>query len=147
MFILNNLYYGDNFFDIVDFLRNSMFLSVLLGHCEIWPNVTTQNLKSLEACDNKFLTQVMGISPKGSYSLMLLEGGLLPIKHIIISRRLNYLHNLLKSDPSSFAKQVFIEQQKTPKRQDWTSQILKDLSELEISLSFDEIIKFPHTNF
>ena len=81
----------------------------------------------------------MGISSKGSYCLMLLEGGLLPIKHIIISRRLNYLQNLLKSDSSSLSKQVFLEQCKKPNKQDWATQILKDLDEFQISLTFNEI--------
>ena len=105
IFILNNIFYGDNFFDIVKLLRNSMFLSVLLGNCEIWPNLTKYNIRCLESCDNKFLAQVMGVSSKGSYALMLLEGGMLPVNYIIISRRLNYLHTLLKSDPSSLAYQ------------------------------------------
>ena len=139
LFILNNIFYGDNFFDIVKLLRNSMFLSVLLGNCEIWPNVTKYNIKCLESCDRNFLAQVMGISSKGSYVLMLLEGGMLPIRYIIISRRLSYLQTLLKSDPSSLAKQVFLEQCKNMNKQDWSNQILEDLKELEISLSFNEI--------
>ena len=141
LFILNNIYYGDSFFEIVKLLRNSMFLSVLLGNCEIWPNVIKSDLKRLETCDKKFLAQIMGVSSKGSYSLMLLEGGLLPIRHVIIAKRLNYLYTLLKNEPSSLARQIFDQQCKSVQKQDWTSQIMEDLKEFEISLSFQEIEK------
>ena len=36
------------------------------------------------------------VSTKGSYALMHLEGGLVPIRQLTISRRLIYLQNLLK---------------------------------------------------
>ena len=139
LFILNNTYYGDNFFDIVKLLRNSMFLSVLLGNAEIWHNVTKKNLKSLEACDRMFLAQIMGTSNKGSYVLMLLEGGLLPIKELILQKRLSYFHSLLKSDNRTLGKQVLNEQMKYPKEQNWTNQAFKDLNELKIFLSSEEI--------
>ena len=42
LFILHNTYYGDNFFEIAKRLRNSMFLSVLVGSCEIWPKLNCQ---------------------------------------------------------------------------------------------------------
>ena len=116
-----------------------MFLSVLLGNSEIWSNVTKADIKRLESCDKKFLAQIMGVSAKGSYILMLLEGGMLPIRHVIISKRLNYLHNLLKNEPSSLAKQIFDQQCETMQKQDWIYQILKDLNEFDIFLSFEEI--------
>ena len=70
---------------------------------------------------------------------MLLEGGLIPIRHLIIKRRLNYLHCLLKSDKnSSLAKQVFLKQAENPIKEDFTTQVLSDLNEFEIFLSLDE---------
>ena len=140
-FILNNIYYGDHFFDIVKLLRNSMYLSVLIGNCEIWPNVTKNNIKCLESCDSKLLSQIMGVSNKGSYVLMLLEGGLLPIRHIIIMRRLNYVHTLLNMENSSLAKQVFQEQLKNPNKNDFSIQIQQNLIEFDIKLTFEEIEK------
>ena len=117
-FILNNIFYGDHFYDIMKLLRNSMFLSVLLGNCEVWPFVTKNDIKRLESCDRNFLANVMEVSTKGSYILMLLEGGLIPIRYLIISRRLNYLQNLLKSDNSCLAKQVLNKQSDKPYKQD-----------------------------
>ena len=75
-----------------------MFLSVLLGNSEVWPSVTKSDIKRIESCDSQFLAQIMGVSSKASYILMLLEGALIPVRYIIITRRLNYLHNILRSE-------------------------------------------------
>ena len=60
-FILNNILYGDHFYDIVKLLRNSMFLSVLLGNSEVWPFVTKNDMNRLESCDKNFLAHIMRI--------------------------------------------------------------------------------------
>ena len=83
-FILNSSYYGDHFFEIVKLLRSSMFLSVLTSQCEIWPKLTKRDLQRLESCDNRYLNATLGSS--SSYCLKLLEGGILPIRFIIISK-------------------------------------------------------------
>ena len=89
----------------------------------------------------------MEVSSKGSYILMLLEGGLIPIRYIIISRRLKYLQNLLKSENSSLAKQVLTKQSDNPNRQDWITQVLSDLKEFQIFLSFNEIEQLSKYKF
>ena len=124
-----------------------MFLSVLLGNCEVWPLVTKNDIKRLESCDNQFLSQIMGVSSKGSYILMMLEGALIPIRYIIITRRLNYLHSILKSENSSMNKQVMIKQVENPSRQDWISQVYSNLNEFQINLSLDEIEKLSKYKF
>ena len=78
---------------------------------------------------------------------MLLEGGLLPIRHIIIMRRINYVHTLLNMENSSLAKQVFQEQLRNPNKNDFSNQIQQNLIEFDIKLTFEEIEKISKNRF
>ena len=70
IYILKNMYFGDSFLEVLTTLRNSLFLSVLLGNCEIWQNITKAEIKSIEAADHSLLTQCLGLSNKSSYCLI-----------------------------------------------------------------------------
>ena len=78
---------------------------------------------------------------------MLLEGGLLPISHLINLRRINYLYSLLKMKNSALAKQVFQEQLKKKQKHDWATLMLQNLDEFGIKLSLEEIERLSKNNF
>ena len=139
LFILNNTYYGDQYFNIAKLLRNSMFLSVLTGNCEVWPRINLSDIKLLESADNTLMYKILESPSKSSYVLMLLEGGLWPVPVIVKSRRLGYLHNLLNKEDGSLSKLVFQKTRDSPIKQDWINLVLKDLKDLNICLSFEEI--------
>ena len=82
------------------------------------------------------------------YCLKLLEGGILPIRFIIISERLGYLQVILKKENSSLVKQVLQKQLDEPHiKQDWIFQALDDLKQLELTLSFEDISQMSKYKF
>ena len=71
----------------------------------------------------------------------------MPVEFVIKCKRINYLHFLLKSDNSSIAKRVFLEQFKTPIKGDFSSLVKKDLLDCQINLTFEEIESFSKVKF
>ena len=111
------MYFGDNFLEVLKTLRSSLFLSVLLGNCEIWQNITKAEIKSIEAADHSLLTQCLGLSKKSSYCLILLDRGLLPLRFHLVMRRLGYLQSLLKKGNDELSKMIFMCQIQDTKKQ------------------------------
>ena len=67
-------------------------------------------------------------------ALLYLELGVLPIRYVIKSRRLMFLHYILNQNEESLMKKFFNGQIENSTKTDWTSQIKKDLTELEQNL-------------
>ena len=78
---------------------------------------------------------------------MYLELGCVPIRFIIQSRRLNFLKQILDRDEKSLLKNVLLEQVKKPIKGDWVSTVRKDLTKLNINLSFDQIKSMSKLTF
>ena len=60
---------------------------------------------------------------------------------MIKARRVNYLHYLLQLKEKEMLSKVFYAQWKYPAKDDWTTQVQKDLLDLNIDLSIEEMKK------
>ena len=76
-------------------LFSSLFLSSLISNSEAWVNLTEKNLNDLEAVDEQLLRDILSAHPKTAKELLYLETGSLPVRYVIMSRRLNFLHYIL----------------------------------------------------
>ena len=71
--------------------------------------------------------------------MLYLETGCKPIRFIIQARRVNYLQYILKEDKSSLISKFFHAQFAQSLKNDWALTIKKDLQELDINLSLEDI--------
>ena len=76
---------------------------------------------------------------KTPLELLYLETGCLPVRFILQSRRLNFLHYILNDKEDSLLSNVFRAQCDMPVKGDWITTVKEDLKELNINLSFDQI--------
>ena len=83
---------------------------------------------SNEDVDNHFLQSLFKAHSKTSIAFLHLKTGTLPIRFILISRRLNYLHNILVRSEKELVLRVFRAQQSKPAKGDWIKLIEKDLN-------------------
>ena len=58
-----------------------------------------------------------------------MESGAVPISVIVKSRRLNYLHYLVKEDEKIMLSKIFYAQWNSEVKNDWTCQVRKDLAD------------------
>ena len=75
----------------------------------------------------------------GCVESLYLELGLIPIQLIMKARRVNYLHYLAALKEDEMLYKVFMAQWKYPVRGDWVLEVQKNLVELDIDLSLEEL--------
>ena len=68
-----------------------------------------------------------------------LETNSIPIRFILMGRRLMYLWTILSRDDSDLVKKVYNTQKLLPIKNDWESQVKQDLQACKIMLSDDDI--------
>ena len=123
IYILQNIYLSDYYFEVATLLRNSLLVSVITNNCEVLYNITTKQVKQIEALDSQLLYRVLGAQSKISYCLLLLDMGLLPLRYIIKYKRLLFLHYLTNKDDSCLAKRILKKQSEQPIQGDWIKMI------------------------
>ena len=81
----------------------------------------------------------MGAPDSTCIESLYLELGITQISVIMKSRRINYLHYLLRFKENEMLNSVFTAQWKFPGKNDWTDQVQRDLKDFQIDLSLEEI--------
>ena len=85
------------------------------------------------------LRRILGAPDSTCIESLYLELGLIPIRILIKARRINYLHYLIQLKEEEMLSKVFQTQLKYPAKDDWTVQVQKDLLDLEINLTSEEM--------
>ena len=137
--MLETMQGGKYHFVIAKILRNSYLLSSILTSSEVWYGVTQNEIDKLEQVDEMLLRNLMDCSSSVPKDLIYLELGVVPIRFIIQTRRLLYLHHILQQNEESLIYRFFEAQLENPTSKDWVSQTLEDLEEFEINLELEEI--------
>ena len=137
--LLDDLCLGSYHFECANIFRNSMLLSTLLSNSDAWYNVTSKEIAELESVDEMFLRKVLSAHSKTSLELLYLETGNIPIRFILISKRLGFLHYILNEEEDTLIQKFFSAQNEYPAKGDWVVTVKQDLTDLDINLSFDQI--------
>ena len=145
--ILRDLYLGEFYFEALKLMRESMLISVLTSNLEVAFNLSAADIKVLDDVDTTLLRTALNVSSKSSRCLMFLELGILPVQYVIQKKRLGYLHHLLTAGVQSLAKQVFDKQTENGSNGTWVNLIVKDLANLKLNLSFDQISNLSKQRF
>ena len=73
LMILNNVYFGSNFFEALKLMRESLLISVITNQSEVWVSTTEKEMKSLESLDSILLSRALQSIKMTSLCVMLLE--------------------------------------------------------------------------
>jgi len=137
--LLDDLCLGDYHFEAANILRNSLLLSSLLSNSETWYDVTKKEISELESVDETLLRKIFSAHSKTPLETLYLESGNIPIRFILISRRLNFLHYILNEENDSLLRSFFTAQRESPVKGDWVTMVTEDMKELGIDLTMEEI--------
>ena len=110
--LLDDLCLGDYYFEAANILRNSLLLSTLLSNSETWCDITKREISELESVDNILLENFLCSQQDSPGDRNI------PIRFILMSRRLNFLHYILNEDKDSLLRRFFTAQQESPVRGD-----------------------------
>ena len=147
MIMLEELCLGHYYFETAVLLRESVFLNGSLTNIEVCYGLTKENINTLETLDKILLRKILSSHSKVCSPSIWLELGLVPIRFLVMGRRVNFLYYILNRPDHDLLKKVFIVQEKYPVKNDWTLTVKQDLEDLDIKLSFDEIKSLKKETF
>ena len=109
-------------------LRNAMFASKILVNCESWQSILKTDMKDMELADNRLMRKILNSHAKTPTEMLFLETAEIPLKFLVMSRRLNFLHSILKRDDSELVKRVLKKQMESRTKGEWFDTVLTDFS-------------------
>ena len=136
---LNERPYGRYYFKAYKLMGEGLLLGGMLTNSESWINMTKRNIEELEKPDTILQRKVLSTSGNPCKSFMMLELGLIPIRYVLMQKRLQFLHYLLKQDKESMLSKVFRILHTDSRKGDFIDLSNKDKTELEIIMTNDEI--------
>ena len=139
MSILDAFPFGSAYFQIGLILRNSLLTSSMLCNSEAWYNITNSELNLIETIDEILLRRILNVPKSTPKEMLYLELGCVPYRDLIQKRRLMFLFYILKQSPNSMINRFFESQKNHETSKDWVSTVRRDLREIQIDLSFEEI--------
>ena len=137
--MLDGTCYGPHVFEVGLLFRKSFLINSILTNSESWYGVKYEEIDLLEQVDEMFIRKLLEVGKSCPKEMLYLETGAWPIRFIIMSRRLMFLHYIMNEDDKSLVKQVLLAQIEYPVKNDWILTVREDFEELEIALTLDDI--------
>ena len=147
MGILQEVFYGKYYFQVAKVLRNSLFLSSLLTNCEAWYNVSKVETEMLEEVDEMLLRNILECPRSTPTEMLYLELNCLPVRFILIKRRLHFLYYILNQDRSSLIFTFYQAQMRNSSKGDWTTTVQEDLEILGIEKEIEQLGSMSENGF
>ena len=145
--MLNQISLGHYHFDIALIMRDAMLVSKLVSSSEVWYNVLKKEYESLEKVDEMFLRRLLDVPTSTPLESLYIEGGGIPIRFIIKTRRMMYWWHLVHIGPSEVLKKFYIVQKLNRSKDDWVCQLEKDKKELNLEWSDEKVKSFYKEQF
>ena len=120
-------------------LRQAMLVNGCLFNSEVWHDLKMAEIKLLEKVDESLLRGIINGHSKLPVEALYLETGSLPIRFIISSRRLMYLHSILQKDSQELVKKVYEVQKKCVTPGDFIELVNEDKKLINLGMSEEEI--------
>ena len=145
--ILKEISFGFYYFEQAMQLRNAKLINGILCSVEALYGLTAAHVEKLERCDSYFFRKIFNAPKTTPIESFYLETSALPIRFVIIGRRLLFYWNILNKPETELIKQVYRIQKLRPVRNDWCSTIAEDLKNVEIDLTETEIASMKKSTF
>ena len=135
------------YFEGAVILMNTMLRGSILYACEMYHNLKETEIRRIERIEEGFMRKILQTSRGCPIIQLYLEIGQAPARFEIQKMRLLYLKYILDEEEDSILKKFLNLQFKEPVRRDWASTVMRDINELEINLSLEEIKNMTKTKF
>ena len=139
---LEQLTLGPYYFQTAVIFRNSLLLSTMLTNVESWFGLTDKEVETLEKVDEQLMRRIMSAHSKTAIPALYLELGCVPIRFIIMQRRIGFLWYILNEPENSLIRNVFNSQLAHPAKGDWCTQVRGDLEKLGLHISFEALARW-----
>lgn len=129
--------YGKYKFKAAKLMRDGMLVGGMLNNAETWVNMTKSDIEKLEKPDTRLNERLF--ETKAAKVFQYLEMGILPVKYVIMGKRLKSLKYILDESMEAMISQVYEAQKLESKKGDFVQQIKEDLKEIDLDITENEI--------
>ena len=147
MSTLKEVSFGYYYFEIGILYRNSKLINGILCSIEALYGLKISHIEKLEKCDHDFFRQLFKSGAGTPVESFYLATNTLPIRHIIIGRRLLFLWSILNKSESDLVRKCFAAQELNPSKNDLITTFKEDLEQCGITLTMSEISSMKKTKF
>ena len=88
-------------------MREAMLIGSMLTNSESWINLIQQNLNKLQKPDTILQRKLLSESGNPSKVFMFLELGVLPVRYVMMMKRLTFLKYILGESTTSIIGQIY----------------------------------------
>ena len=117
-----------------------MLINGTLFNSEAWQGISKNDEEQLEKVDEALLRGLLKAHSKVPIEAFHLETGTIPIRFILKSRRLCYLHNILRRDSEELVREIYDAQKDDPVEGDFCKLVQKDADDISLNLTEDQIM-------
>ena len=107
-----------------------MLVNGMLFNSEAWHGVDEKDIILLEKVDEALIRSILSVHPKIPLEALYLETKSVPIRFIIASRRIMYLHSILQKEEHEMVRQTYEAQKIQPIQGDFINLVLKDFEKI-----------------
>ena len=135
------------YFECSMILLNAILRPSILYACDMMYNMKEREIRQIERIEENFIRKVLNTSKGCPIVQLYLEMGHIPARIEIQKMRCLFLHYILQQNENSNVYKMFKLQYEMPTPGDWASLCMKDLEDLEISESLEEIKDMTKNKF
>ena len=128
-------------------LREAVLVNGMLYNSEAWSAVTNKELVRMEQVDFSLLRALQGGHSKCGTEFLLLEFGVVKLRHTIMKRRMMYHYHILTRNENETIKKIYLKQKESHTKGDWYETLLEDFKFLEEEIDDDKIIKLSKEDY
>ena len=139
---LDQLTLGSWYFETAVIFRNALLLSTLLCNTESWVGLTNKEVEILEKIDEQLLRRILSAHSKTAIPALYLELGCVPIRFLVMQRRIGFLHYIMNEDSESLIREVFDAQLAHPLKGDWCGQVKEGMEKLRPNVSLETLARW-----
>ena len=107
----------------------------------MWYNVADEQISKLEQIDEMWYRRLFNLPKSTPKEGMYIETGKLPVRFIVMIRRLMYLWHVFHRDENELVHRFLSAQQLLTGQNDWISSVREDMKEIELNLTDEQIKK------
>ena len=122
-------------------LRKPLLLNAMMFNSEAWHNFGLKDIEAFEQVDLNLLRGLVKGHAKIPCPAIYLELGQEPLRFIIASRRILYLHTLLTRQDTELTKKTYLAQKADPTKGDFCLLVEEDKKLIEMAETDDDIKK------
>ena len=122
-------------------------MNKLVYNSEVWYNVSDDQISKLEQIDEMWMRKLFSLAKSAPKEGIYIESGKMPIRFIVMIRRLMYFWHVLHKNENELVNRFLSAQQIWTGRNDWISQVRKNISEINLKLTDKQITDMKNEEF